>query len=28
MMVKHSHSMAANSCLVQIRKWEGEDSIQ
>jgi trimethylamine-N-oxide reductase (cytochrome c) len=28
MMVKHSHSMAANSCLVQIRKWEGEDTIQ
>jgi len=22
MMIKHSHSMAANSCLVQIKKWE------
>jgi len=27
MMIKQSHSMAANSCLVQIRKWEGEESI-
>jgi len=24
MMIKQSHSMAANSCLVEIRKWEGE----
>jgi molybdopterin guanine dinucleotide-containing S/N-oxide reductase-like protein len=28
MMIRQSHSMAANSCLVQIRKWEGEESIQ
>jgi trimethylamine-N-oxide reductase (cytochrome c) len=27
MMVKHSHSMAANSCLVQIKKWEEEEGI-
>jgi trimethylamine-N-oxide reductase (cytochrome c) len=27
MMIKRSHSMAANSCLVQIAKWEGEESI-
>jgi len=28
MMIKKSHSMAANSCLVQIETWNGEDSIQ
>lgn len=28
MMIKKSHSHAANSCLVQIRRWEGEDSIE
>ena len=27
MMIKQSHSMAANSCLVQIAKWQGEESI-
>ncbi|UCG67905.1 MAG: molybdopterin-dependent oxidoreductase [Deltaproteobacteria bacterium] len=27
MIVKQSHSMAANSCLVQIGKWQGEESI-
>jgi len=28
MMIKQSHSMAANSCLVQIQKWEGEESMK
>ncbi|MDP6178420.1 MAG: molybdopterin dinucleotide binding domain-containing protein [Desulfatiglandales bacterium] len=28
MMIKQSHSMAANSCLVQIGKWCGEESIK
>jgi trimethylamine-N-oxide reductase (cytochrome c) len=28
MMIKQSHSMAANSCLVQIEKWRGEESIK
>ncbi|MFC1908385.1 molybdopterin-dependent oxidoreductase [Chloroflexota bacterium] len=28
MMIKQSHSMAANSCLVQIEKWMGEESIK
>jgi molybdopterin guanine dinucleotide-containing S/N-oxide reductase-like protein len=28
MMIKKSHSHAANSCLVQIKKWNGEASIQ
>jgi molybdopterin guanine dinucleotide-containing S/N-oxide reductase-like protein len=27
-MIKQSHSMAANSCLVQIKKWMGEKSIK
>jgi trimethylamine-N-oxide reductase (cytochrome c) len=27
-MIKKSHAMAANSCLVQIEKWNGEESIQ
>jgi len=27
MMIKQSHSMAANSCLVEIRTWEGEEGI-
>ena len=27
MMIKKSHSHAANSCLVQIEKWNGEESI-
>jgi len=28
MMIKKSHSMAANSCLVQIEKWHGEVEIK
>ena len=28
MMIKKSHSHAANSCLVQIEKWKGEEGIQ
>jgi len=28
MMIKQSHSMAANSCLVQIQKWRGEESMK
>lgn len=28
MMIKQSHSMAANSCLVQIEEWEGEESMK
>jgi len=28
MMIKQSHSMAANSCLVQIQKWEGEEGMK
>ncbi|MFQ6121450.1 MAG: molybdopterin-dependent oxidoreductase [Dehalococcoidales bacterium] len=28
MMIKKSHSMAANSCLVQIEKWTGSESIK
>ncbi len=28
MMIKKSHSHAANSCLVQIKKWEGEEIIK
>ena len=24
MMIKRSHAMAANSCLIQVEKWEGE----
>ncbi|MCK4991153.1 MAG: molybdopterin-dependent oxidoreductase, partial [Bacteroidales bacterium] len=28
MMIKQSHSMAANSCLVQIEKWAGEETIK
>ena len=27
MMIKKSHSMAANSCLVEIQPWEGEETI-
>jgi trimethylamine-N-oxide reductase (cytochrome c) len=27
-MIKKSHAMAANSCLVQIEKWNGEERIQ
>ena len=27
-IIKKSHSTASNSCLVQIRKWQGEESIQ
>jgi len=27
-MIKRSHSMAANSCLVQIKEWMGEESIK
>jgi trimethylamine-N-oxide reductase (cytochrome c) len=26
MMIKKSHSMAANSCLVQIEAWKGEEA--
>ena len=26
MIIEKSHSMAANSCLVQIEKWKGEPS--
>jgi molybdopterin guanine dinucleotide-containing S/N-oxide reductase-like protein len=28
MMIKKSHSMAANSCLVQMEKWAGEETIK
>lgn len=28
MMIKRSHSMAANSCLVQIEVWKGEEGIK
>jgi trimethylamine-N-oxide reductase (cytochrome c) len=28
MMIKKSHSMAANSCLVQVEKWAGEETIK
>ncbi|MBW1801933.1 MAG: molybdopterin-dependent oxidoreductase, partial [Deltaproteobacteria bacterium] len=28
MMIEKSHSHAANSCLVQIQKWNGEETIQ
>ena len=27
MMIKRSHAMAANSCLVQVRKWEGDETV-
>ncbi len=28
MMIRKSHSHAANSCLVQVRKWDGKENIQ
>ena len=28
MMIKKSHSHAANSCLIQVQKWNGEEGIQ
>ena len=27
-IIKRSHSSAPNSCLVQVEKWSGEESIQ
>jgi trimethylamine-N-oxide reductase (cytochrome c) len=28
MMIKRSHSHAANSCLIQIEKWDGRENIK